>query len=84
VAEPITQDLIKGVKITITPIKTKTEEPITVFEVEIIDSRSSPGGSWHETFGTSHDLCLFLKGLRIGGIMIGGFQVSFLAVPSGN
>lgn len=57
--------------VTITIKKSKVGEP----ELEVFHTRVEDGaGVWKETFGSRHDLDLFLKGFRSGCVMSGNHE----------
>lgn len=83
-SDPVHAELIQGVEINITPSETNTEVPITIFEVETIDKRSSQPGSWCETFGSEEKLQSFLRGLEAGAMMIGKTYIFRPPIPRCN
>lgn len=70
-------ELVPGVKITITPVETKTDPPITVFSVVIEDKE----GVWSDTFGSQELLRAYLRGIEAGGAMIGNKHVVRPEIP---
>ncbi len=80
-SEPVQVELIKGVEITIIPKKVGEEVRITIFEVEIVDKRTSPGGSWCHTCASEEHLQQYLRGLETGAAMIGGTRIFRPPIP---
>ena len=76
-AEAVSSELVQGVTMTITPLKTDTEPLITLFHVSI----ETVTGAWLETFPTREILDAFIKGVRAAGMMIGKVHVKDPAIP---
>ena|GEM_PF-3618508 len=80
-SEPIQAELIKEVEITITPRKVGKEVKVIIYEVEIINKRTSPGGSWCHTCASEEYLEQYLRGLETGAMMIGGTHIFRPPIP---